>query len=189
MLGVELVRGLVATVGLCAAPTSCRRFSLERQQDAAIACAALARRMTKDPRRADAAFTAALLHDIGNVVLAMGMPAELDAMLGTDSCQDTLEREREALGVTHAEVGAYLLGLWGLPHAIVEAAAYHHTPSVVLDGDREILATVHAADVLSTGVGQLDMDFLAQAGCTSELPRWRALATPTGPRAVQELSR
>jgi hypothetical protein len=40
-----------------------------------------------------------------------------------------VEAEREALGCTHAEVGAYLLGLWGLPDPIRLAVAFHHRPS------------------------------------------------------------
>jgi hypothetical protein len=43
--------------------------------------------------------------------------------------------EQQVLGVTHAELGAYLLGLWGLPYAIVEATAYHHLPEPPGDPD------------------------------------------------------
>ena len=38
------------------------------------------------------------------------------------------EAEQLLFGFTHAEVGAYLLGLWGLPPAAVEAVAFHHEP-------------------------------------------------------------
>ena len=41
---------------------------------------------------------------------------------------------RRALGTTHAEVGAYLIGLWGLSDVIVESIAYHHTPLVCATG-------------------------------------------------------
>jgi HD-like signal output (HDOD) protein len=36
--------------------------------------------------------------------------------------------EREVGGYTHAEVGAYLFSLWGLPETVVEAVAGHHDP-------------------------------------------------------------
>jgi HD-like signal output (HDOD) protein len=50
-------------------------------------------------------------------------------------------------GATHAEIGAYLLGLWGLPYAIVEAVALHHTPTAVTPHGYDLvgaLAVSHA---------------------------------------------
>jgi HD-like signal output (HDOD) protein len=46
--------------------------------------------------------------------------------------------------VTHAEIGAYILGLWGLPYTVVEAVAYHHFPGRVPQNGFDILASVHA---------------------------------------------
>jgi HD-like signal output (HDOD) protein len=55
---------------------------------------------------------------------------------------------RALLGTTHAEVGAYLLGLWGLPDAIVEALAFHHCPSACPDQRFSPLTAVHIANAL-----------------------------------------
>lgn len=193
MLGLELVRGLVASASACAAASavSIRGFSIERQQRAALACAGLARRMATDPRRADEAFTAALLHDVGKVVLALGMPREVEQILASSDPRPGFEQERDVFGVSHAEVGAYLLGIWGLPYAIVEAAAYHHAPSQVRQGDRELLAIVHAADALCDvaaegGTGRLDVKFVEDAGLGHELPRWNALAAEVALHRTQE---
>lgn len=41
---------------------------------------------------------------------------------------ELIECERRTTGATHAQIGAYLLGLWGLPYSIVEAVALHHAP-------------------------------------------------------------
>ena len=49
---------------------------------------------------------------------------------------DSAAAEREIFGVTHAEVGAYLLGLWGIPFPIVEAVAFHHRPNEVAPESR-----------------------------------------------------
>ena len=76
----------------------------------------------------DDAFTAGLLHDIGMLVLASNMPDLYKQVLGLQKDKGLLDwqAEQEVFGVTHAEVGAYLLGLlglWGVGEAIVEAVA------------------------------------------------------------------
>lgn len=77
------------------------------------------------------AFTAGILHDVGKIVLAANLPEEYERILeSTEESRCALfETEREVLGTTHAEVGAYLLGIWGLPDLVVEAVAYHHSVS------------------------------------------------------------
>ena len=52
-------------------------------------------------------------------------------------------------GVSHAEIGAYLLGLWGLPPAIVEAVAHHHHPERASDDQRPAAAALYLADYLA----------------------------------------
>lgn len=188
LLGLELVRGLVASVSACtaAAPIAIPGFSIEQHQRVALNCAVLARRMASDPRRADEAFTAALLHDIGKVVLALGMPREVGDILASDDPRPRFEQERDVFGVSHAEVGAYLLGIWGLPHAIVEATAYHHAPAQVQEGNRELLAIVHAADALCDGAPErIDVRFLEDVGLAHELPRWHALAAEVTERSQE----
>lgn len=73
-------------------------------------------------------FIAGLLHDIGQVVLAQGMPAEYRAVLQSASDTGTciLDRERELLGTDHAEIGSLLGEHWKLPAELVEAIAHHH---------------------------------------------------------------
>jgi HD-like signal output (HDOD) protein len=78
----------------------------------------------------DEAVLAAFLHDIGYWVLVQERPAELDraALLAVTQDMPMHEAERHILGTSHAEIGAYLLGLWGMPNTLVEAVAHHHTP-------------------------------------------------------------
>ena len=52
------------------------------------------------------------------------------------------------LGLTHAEVGAYLLGLWGLPDPIVEAVALHHTPASVVAHEFDLLGALAVSHAL-----------------------------------------
>jgi HD-like signal output (HDOD) protein len=81
----------------------------------------------------DEAVLAAFLHDIGYWVLVQERPAELDRAAALAVTEDIpmQEAERRVLGASHAEIGAYLLGLWGMPNTLVEAIAHHHTPERV----------------------------------------------------------
>ena len=101
------------------------------------------------------AFTAALLHDIGILVLdqyfAQDYKAVLDsAVEGGDIPLYGLERE--ALGITHGEVGAYLLKRWGLGEEIISAVAMHHTPGGV-GGDRSMVELVHITNFVANNQG------------------------------------
>ncbi len=85
-----------------------------------------------------------------------------------------------------AEVGAYLLGVWGRPFSIVESVAYRHRPGAVTEGPCEVLAAVRVADALAGRAcdgerndppdARLDLGFLERAGLSTERGRWCALA-------------
>jgi HD-like signal output (HDOD) protein len=112
--------------------------------------ARLARKFVDDPFLGDEAFAAALLLDIGQVVLAQD---DVTAYLGLLKASETDPRplhelERERLGFTHAEVSGYLLGIWGLPARVVELVAKHHHPELLEPSLRAAAAAVHVADVL-----------------------------------------
>ncbi len=102
-----------------------RKRAEQRATLAAMTCA-------DDARRHDAT-TAALLCDLGTLVLAKsGVPQFVAAAVDSvETGRHQHEVEAERFPATHAEVGAYLLGVWGLPHAVVEAVANHHRPDRV----------------------------------------------------------
>ncbi len=86
-----------------------------------------AQRSVEDPTIAAEAFTAGLVHDLGKVVIAVALPEEHAAILQR-LAQPGVRRadaERAVLGTSHAEIGAYLLALWGLPLSVIEAVALH----------------------------------------------------------------
>ena len=79
----------------------------------------------------DDSYTAGLLHDIGLLILASKLPAEFDEVLAhaRDHGSTLIQAEKKVLGVTHAEIGAYLLDLWGLADDIVKGISHHFFPS------------------------------------------------------------
>jgi HD-like signal output (HDOD) protein len=52
------------------------------------------------------------------------------------------------VGASHAEIGAYLLGLWGFPYQIVEAVAFHHSPNHVPQSQYDLLCILSTAHSL-----------------------------------------
>ncbi|MEJ5237871.1 MAG: response regulator [Limisphaera sp.] len=109
-----------------------------------------AREMQASTDVAEQAAVAGLLHDVGQLVLAVNLGEEY-AQIWREARQQTLpldEAEQAALGTTHAEVGGYLLGLWGLPEPVVEAIAHHHQPGNPASPEFSALTAVHLAETL-----------------------------------------
>jgi HD-like signal output (HDOD) protein len=194
-LGTNMLKNLVLTVEVFQpfenAP-DLGGFSFDRLQGHALAAARIAGRLLPDKREAEDAFMAAMLHDVGWLILATRRPdefARLQASLGVVGRSiDALEAETFG-AVTHAEIGAYLLGIWSLPYPIVEAVANHHAPWRVRQDRLDTLAAVYVADRLATeqsssGAGTswedgaaIDLGYLETLGVAGELAGWRAIAS------------
>jgi putative nucleotidyltransferase with HDIG domain len=127
-------------------------FSLELLWEHSLSTAALAKAIAEEKDEgkeiAEDVFTAGLLHDIGKLMLACRLAdrhAEAINVAKTKKVPLWIA-EQQVLSVTHAEVGAYLLGLWGLPDSIVEAVAYHHRPMGCANKAFCALTALHMAD-------------------------------------------
>jgi hypothetical protein len=92
--------------------------------------------------------------------------------------------EKQIFGGSHAEIGAYLLGLWGMPLDLVEAAALHHNPSRSLAKQFNALTAVHVANALvyeakpdkdGMVAPQIDEAHLAELELSGQLPLWREM--------------
>jgi putative nucleotidyltransferase with HDIG domain len=184
-LGMELIRGLSLTIYVFSAfeaKASRAGLSFEAEQGHSLMTARLAKRLVSGRRQSQDAFTAGLLHDIGKLVLAVCIPESF--MKAQLVCKATgrppHEVEAEMIGVTHAEAGAYLLGLWGLPYPIVEAVAYHHNPSAALERTLDIPTAVSAANALVEEITEnrpiAIAEHLQSLGLIDELPVWAGIA-------------
>ncbi len=184
-LGAETTKALVlaATIFSRFAPGQLGPFSIDEVWAHSRAVARLAREVARAEgcaqKDVEYAAMAGLLHDTGKLVLAGYLPEQyrqalaLAAERGLSACA----AEREVFGSTHAEVGAYLFGLWGLPDPIVEAVAWHHSPGDCPAGGFGPLAAVHVADALAHGPdgGRLDRDYLARLGVAGREAVWQEL--------------
>lgn len=101
----------------------------------------------------DEIFTAALLHDLGKLVLGGFVSSEVVKIEETALSGITFEEaERAVLGTDHAEVGAAILEMWRLPLSIVRAVRWHSDPEQ--SDTRDVMTdTVHVANVLCTTMG------------------------------------
>jgi putative nucleotidyltransferase with HDIG domain len=124
---------------------------LESLQQHAQGTAVIAEALTRGTTWADDAVLAALLHDIGYWVLSQECPADLARALDVAVKEGIpLHRaETRIIGASHAEVGAYLLGLWGLPYPVIEAVAHHHEPEKFQSGRFAVLSALAVALALS----------------------------------------
>ncbi len=118
----------------------------------AVCTEVMARKTGREPL--DAAFTAALLHDIGKLVLGYYLEVDADPILNLVHTQNIPfnEAEFEVLGIDHAEVAAELLAHWNLPETIVEAVRWHHKPDE-FSGDKLLIDYVHLSDAIAITAG------------------------------------
>ena len=124
---------------------------LEMLQQHAQRTATIAGALTAGTAWADDAVLAALLHDIGYWVLSQECPQQLARALDVAvEVGIPLHRaEKRVIGASHAEVGAYLLGLWGLPYPVIEAVAHHHEPETFRSGTFDVLSALAVSAALS----------------------------------------
>ncbi len=91
-----------------------------------------------------------LLHDIGKVILYHNYDDYREILSQSiETKQSLIELEHDKLGVSHQDLGAYLLNLWDLPFAYVEVAMFHHRPMDHRIINRELVAVAHLAHYYS----------------------------------------
>jgi HD-like signal output (HDOD) protein len=191
---LETIKALVLSVKIFSQldKAGMRFFAVDRIWAHSLATGVFAKTIAtaekQEPTIIDDAFMSGLLHDAGKLILAANLPQPYKEALtaARENGRSDLEAERQAFGVTHAEVGAYLFALWGLPFPIVEAIAFHHSPSQCPHKELGILTAVHVGSALELLLhhekdadSQLDRKYLADLEILHKLPEWQALYRQT----------
>lgn len=145
----------------------------------AIFAKLLTQQLTRNFKMMDEAFVAGLLHDAGKAALAYNFPDQYRE-ISQQTQGNTfalLSAETQAFSVNHADVGGYLLGLWGLPTPVVEAIGLHHHPSLSLNEEFTPLTAVHVANALThaeaTTTPVVDVDYLKHIHCADDIEIWQ----------------
>jgi putative nucleotidyltransferase with HDIG domain len=191
-LGLNTIKALATAVCVFRQfdPATAERFNLSGLWNHSVEVGALAKRIVQlegvPPQVADHALLAGLLHDVGKLVFAAELEddyAEVQesARSNATAIQDV---EKEVLGATHADVGAYLLGLWGFAPPVVEAALYHHRPLASPAQEFSPLTAVHVGNALLHEAGpavgvpldsQIDIAYLTHLELDGRLEAWHQL--------------
>ncbi len=180
-LGFQMVKNLALTIEVFRESGSDQvisGFSIEAAQQHALHTAAIAKSLLTDRALSEDAFMAAILHDVGKLVLAKELPEKFSEAQSMAQCEGIPMHvaERRLIGISHAEIGAYLMGIWGLPYPIVEAIANHHEPMRVPGRDAfGILEAVYVADCLANDA-DMDMNYLGTLGVQDQVETWREKA-------------
>jgi HD-like signal output (HDOD) protein len=153
-LGINTLKSLVLSVEIFRAFKPRKElpgFCLEKLQQHAQLTAHIAARLPVPKHLTDIAMVTGMLHDVGKLIMAWKLSEQFSAMLveAEESRCPVSRVEERALGFSHAEIGAYLLGLWGLPYTIVEAVALHHMPNRVPHQSFDAISAVYTANLLA----------------------------------------
>lgn len=203
-LGVDLTRRLVLSSELASVfggrGGASRRF-VEEVQTHAHLTARIASRLLPPERstptrgrlkekRSSSLATAGLLHEVGRLVIANLVPEAHQRVMNADRGGAALcDAEEAELGFNHAQAGAYLLNLWGLPLDIVDAVAHHHKPPRGVSGQLTNAGAIYVSSALARAAmrrapyaphpRRLDLDptWLREAGVDVKLPEWCVLAS------------
>ncbi len=141
---------------------------------------------------------AGMFHDLGKLILVTNFQAPYQKLLteARQTRQNLWVLENDLFGTSHAEIGAYLMGLWGLEYPVIEAIAYHHCPGKSLSNSTGLLTAVHFGDAFDrlkndgndqdsgNGWRQLDRGYLDNLGVAGRINDWQTVCNELTERKV-----
>ena len=192
LLGVEVVKAIAVSTAVFAPfkENKSSYFSMHAFEERSMAVAIRARELATSENQEqliiEDSFIAGMMHEIGMLIIAANMPEEYDeihqyALSGKGT---QAEAEQQVLGVSYAEIGAYLLSLWGFRDNVVEAVAFQDKPSNSREYIFSPLTTVHVAKRLVPSdirraendvQGLVDKNYLTKLGYLSRLEEWQLI--------------
>jgi len=190
LLGLEMIKALALSIHIFTrfnGPSASQDY-VQKLFDHCLRTGMLAKSIAHleglDKREVDNAFLSGLVHDTGKLILTCQLPKDFARITSkaVNRSRPSHTLEMEHLGSSHAEVGAYLLGLWGIPGDIVENVAFHHLPQKSPRSSFSALTAVHVANALDhiahyspelAGDKDVDLNHLDQLGLADSLSRWK----------------
>jgi HD-like signal output (HDOD) protein len=188
-LGVDTIRSLTLSSSVFSAfqntgvPESFIAQLQRHSMNTGVVAHAIAKAQGLPKKACDSALIGGFLHDAGKLVLVANYSNEYYGVLAVARKEKLPchEVEWRVFGSNHAEIGAYLLWLWGLPDTVCKAVAYHHKPAECSPSAFTAAGAIHVADALqhemdglpdSAFRADLDTDYLASLKLTERIPVW-----------------
>ncbi len=188
LLGVGVIKALILLQNFISTynPDKHPRFAIEllwkHSQNTAFFAKIICELENQEKKITDYAFIGGLMHDIGKLILSECCARDYRTILSLARERNITshEAEREIISKSHAEIGAYLMGLWGFEATTIQAVAFHHRPGGA--AGHSLVAAVHAANalehelmVLNPGYAPhpVDMEYLQTQGLADRYDVWR----------------
>ncbi len=188
-LGVDTIRSLSLSTSVFSAfqNTGVAESFIAQLQRHSMTTGVVAHAIAKAqhfPKKAcDSALIGGFLHDVGKLVLVANYTNEYYGVLAVARKEKVPchEVEWRVFGSNHAEIGAYLLWLWGLPDTVCKAVAYHHKPAACSATTFTAAGAIHVADALqhemdglpdSAFRADLDSTYLASLNLAGRIAEW-----------------
>ncbi len=189
LLGLDTIKSLVLGVGIFTemGPAKGDGFSIAALWKHSVITANFAKRIalaeSAEMTVVENSFIAGIVHDVGKLLLVSSLGEQyLQAVEAAESqSQPLCQAEQQVFEADHSDVGGYLLGLWGLTGAVVEAVTFHHKLEKYPEASFGPALAVHAADVFyyvlnpDKCVGKppvINHAYLEQAGLTDRIDKW-----------------
>lgn len=190
ILGIDMVQNLVLTYEVFSKLGEFKtgKIFIDRIWRHSVTVAAtamlLAREEGADKEVQNFSFTAGLLHEVGKIILILNFPDKFKEFLELklrNQDRSNYELEEEVFGFSHAKIGAYLVGLWGLPDPIVEAILFHEAPAECSTATLSPLTFLHVANAFEEeDIGEdyldipleIDQEYLGKAGLAHRVSKW-----------------
>lgn len=195
MIGVDTLKALALFIGLFRSfegpePAVTRMMQLcQRSQQLGVIATLIAEQEKLPKEVINVMAAVGMLSHTGSLILYAYRANEMAEVVKRVESENIpiYVAEHDQFGAAHPEIGAYLLGLWGFPSAMVQTVAYHHRPQDTPHTEMNALATIYVAQHLAREVAieqrtgtapesRIDLEYLDRLGKCDRLPVWRETA-------------
>jgi HD-like signal output (HDOD) protein len=204
LLGTETIKALVLSVKIFSEFNQKKFawFNFDDLFNHSMSVSMFAQTITKeehlDQNLVNNSLMAGMFHDLGKLILVTNFQEPYQKLLteARQTEQNLWDLENDLFGTSHAEIGAYLMGLWGLEYPVIEAIAYHHCPGKSLSNSTGLLTAVHFGDAFDrlrndgndqgsgNGWKLLDRGYLDNLGVADRINNWQSVCHELTERKV-----
>jgi HD-like signal output (HDOD) protein len=204
LLGTETIKALVLSVKIFSQFNQ-KKFAwfnfdelFNHSMSVSMFAQTISRQEHLDQTLVNNSLMAGMFHDLGKLILVTNFQEPYQKVLteAGKTRQNLWDLEIERFGTSHAEIGAYLMGLWGLEYPVIEAIAFHHRPCKSLSNSTGLLTAVHFGDAFDrlkkdpndlndeNGLSQLDRGYLDNLGVAGRINDWQMVCNELTERKV-----